>query len=296
MSAVREGDQVQVMDADGRLSFSPILMFLHQDAAVSRAFLQITTSSGTSLTLTPSHLLLVLQRQQNEAWPEEEDATALPAPPPPPSAPPTLSEALERGAAVLAGRVEVGDFLLVRTGAGEDEAVRLEEVVDVQQVVGSGVFAPLTAEGTVVVDGVVASCYAVVDSQAIAHWAFLPVRIYANLKDAAITLLRALGSLGPRLRGSDAPSSADAHAVEKDGLRSHSGVAGGSREEEAMSALQDLRIQDEMETREMKEEEVAEEGEGTGSRKGDRGTHIHWYPRMLYTLASWLLPAHLVYS
>lgn len=289
VSAIREGDEVQVMGADGRLSFSPVLMFLHQDAAVSRAFLQITTSSGTSLTLTPSHLLLVLQRHQEEDGLEEEDGTALPPPPPMPSAPPTLSEALEHGGAVLAGRVEVGDYLLVRTGEGD--AVRLEEVVDVRQVAGSGVFAPLTAEGTVVVDGVVASCYAVVDSQAIAHWAFLPVRLYVNLKDAAITLLRALGSLAPRLRGPVTSSSLGGDAAEEDGLRN------GVRQEEevAGNALQDLRIQEEMEKSGVEEGEVAKGG-GEGSRKGDRSTHIHWYPRMLYTVASWILPAHLVYS
>ncbi len=38
---------------------------------------------------------------------------------------------------------------------------------------------PLTNTGTIIIDGVVASCYANTESQTLAHWAFLPLRVVA---------------------------------------------------------------------------------------------------------------------
>ncbi|KAK8405836.1 hypothetical protein O3P69_001957 [Scylla paramamosain] len=217
LEVVRAGDLVQVMREDGSLAFSPVLMFLHRDPRVSRSFLRLTTASGTTLTLTSSHLIFLL-----------EGGLA-------PSATPTVEDALQHGGVVLAGRLESGDFLLV---AGEG-GVRLEK-------------------GTVVVDGVVASCYAVIDSQAIAHWAFLPVRLYINLREAMLTLLRSVGGLAP-------PAKAQAPVY-------------GTTNTTADSVR-------------WREGEVA-----TNSLREGDAVHIHWYPRMLYTLASWLLPSHLVYS
>ncbi|XP_071516936.1 tiggy-winkle hedgehog protein-like isoform X2 [Panulirus ornatus] len=236
VSAIREGDEVQVMRSDGSLSFSPVLMFLHRDPQVSRSFLRLTTSSGASLTLTPSHLIVLLQGQHA------------------PTSTPTVRDAVEHGGVVLAGRVEAGDFLLLTS----QEGVRLEKVVQIKHVAGAGVFAPLTAEGTVVVDGFVASCYAVIDSQTVAHWAFLPVRIYSNLKEAALTLLRAMGAITSPL-----PSKP---------VKTHS---------EKRIFKSSVRWRNETQVNSVDEAETI---------------HIHWYPRLLYSLASWLLPAHLVYS
>lgn len=227
---------MQVMREDGSLAFSPVLLFLHRDPRVSRSFLRLTTASGTALTLTSSHLIFLLEG--NLA----------------PTATPTVEDALQHGGVVLAGRVESGDFLLVASEGG----VKLEKVVGVSHQADAGVFAPLTAEGTVVVDGVVASCYAVIDSQAIAHWAFLPVRLYINLREAVLTLLRAMGGLAPPLKA-EAPV-----------YRTSNSTADSVRWREGEGAANSLR-----------------EGEAV---------HIHWYPRMLYTVASWLLPTHLVYS
>lgn len=236
LQALRAGDLVQVMREDGTLAYSPVLMFLHRDPRVSRAFLRLSTARGTTLTLTPSHLIFLLEAGRAAA------------------APPTVSDALQKGGVVLAGRVEEGDFLLV---AGEG-GVMLEKVVAVSYHEDGGVFAPLTAEGTLVVDGVVASCYAVIDSQALAHWAFLPVRLYANLRQAVLVVLRAVGGLALPARP-EGPALLPANST-AEGVR-------------------------------WREGEAAANGLGEGE-----ALHIHWYPRLLYTLASWLLPAHLVYS
>ena len=75
----------------------------------------------------------------------------------------------------------MGDYLLVRDKVGD---VVLDSVVDVQLVLDVGAYAPLTRAGTLLVDDVVASCYALVDSQSMAHWAFLPVRTARSILGA----------------------------------------------------------------------------------------------------------------
>ncbi|XP_066983382.1 sonic hedgehog protein-like [Macrobrachium rosenbergii] len=241
VSTLKEGDEVQVMKSDGTLAFSPVLMFLHRDEQASRLFLQLRTSKGKILTLTSSHLVFILPR---------DDAT---------NKTPSLTDALTSGGAALAARVEEGDFLLVRQEGGD---VALEEVTEVTEIKGSGVFAPLTSEGTVVVDGVVASCYAVIDSQRIAHWAFFPVRFYNNLKETILSILRKVGAITmPIQRKTDMVYS---------------------------NSMQNLTNNDIM----WKERGSFENNEVSL----EKNVHIHWYARFLYTIASRLLPAHLVYS
>lgn len=118
-------------------------MFLDYDPSQRREFLKFKLANGRTITLTPVHLLVL------------EDFTS-----------------------VFAATVKIGDRLLVRD---KDNSLIASVVVDVKLILETGVYAPLTAAGTVIVDDVLASCYALVDSQDIAHWSFLPVRMVANV-------------------------------------------------------------------------------------------------------------------
>lgn len=79
---------------------------------------------------------------------------------------------------MFASMVKIGDKLLVRD---KDDKLIASVVVDVKLILETGVYAPLTTAGTIIVDDVLASCYAVVNSHDIAHWSLLPIRMVTNL-------------------------------------------------------------------------------------------------------------------
>ncbi|KAH7951699.1 hypothetical protein HPB52_011378 [Rhipicephalus sanguineus] len=151
------GDQILALGADGRTPvFSEVIAFLDRQPQAERLFYSIDTECGLHLTLTPGHLVYYADADRNEA--------VLPT---------------------FAARIRPGGFVL---GLGNDTRcqtrtsdLRALRVRDVRAVWLSGVYAPLTREGTVIVDGVAASCYAGVQNQALAHWAFAPLRLWHSL-------------------------------------------------------------------------------------------------------------------
>ena len=152
------GDEVlSVNSATGELEFSPVILFLDRDPRETRQFYTLKTEKGHSLTLTPSHLIY-------SHFAENADIAEFEA--------------------VYAKDVQEGDFVLVSTSKGDLERARVTQV-DLR--VLTGVYAPLTSAGNLVVDNVVASCYAVVDSQTIAHAAFAPLRWLSHLYTNDVT-------------------------------------------------------------------------------------------------------------
>ncbi|CAB1417520.1 unnamed protein product [Pleuronectes platessa] len=124
-------------DGSGELVYSEVLTFLDRDPVTRKLFYTLQTESRTQLSLTAAHLIFVSEGNCSEG--------AVPAPG-------TLRT-------VYASDARPGQCVLVT----------LREK--------RGAFAPLTQQGTVVVDGVVASCYALVDQHCLAHWAFSPLRL-----------------------------------------------------------------------------------------------------------------------
>ena len=154
MSQVRLGDRVQSVDSEGNLVYSEVLMFLDREPEERSRFVELRTEEGAVLTLTASHLVYA-------------------------GAPDCRQ--LECMRPVYAGNVEPGQNLMRR-----ENSLVASTVLSVTSSHHRGVFAPLTRAGNLVVDGVLASCYAVIDSQNIAHTAFAPVRWYYSLKHSLV--------------------------------------------------------------------------------------------------------------
>uniref|UniRef100_A0A8C5PPY8 Hedgehog protein n=1 Tax=Leptobrachium leishanense TaxID=445787 RepID=A0A8C5PPY8_9ANUR len=153
---LRPGDRVLAADSRGRPVYSDFLIFLDRQDDVSKAFYVIETSEPrASIRLTAAHLLFASQAGGNGSRPWR---------------------------SVFASDIQPGDLVYVMEqemgGSGSFQEV---EVLSVHLEEDTGAYAPMTAEGTLVVDGVLASCYAVIEEHSWAHMAFAPLRFGLDL-------------------------------------------------------------------------------------------------------------------
>nr|P56674.4 RecName: Full=Protein hedgehog; Contains: RecName: Full=Protein hedgehog N-product; Flags: Precursor [Drosophila hydei]AAB34104.1 hedgehog hh protein homolog [Drosophila hydei, Peptide, 481 aa] [Drosophila hydei] len=143
------GDRVLSMDVKGQPVYSEVILFMDRNLEQVENFVQLHTDGGAVLTVTPAHLISVWQPERQ-----------------------TLNF-------IFADRVEELDYVLVRDATGELQPQRVLRLGSVQS---RGVVAPLTREGTIVVNSVAASCYAVISSQSLAHWGLAPMRLLSTLQ------------------------------------------------------------------------------------------------------------------
>jgi hedgehog len=242
MSQLHRGDRIASLDpATGRLVYSEVLLFLDRDPDRQRRFVTLTTASGTRLSLTETHLIHVAEGDCHLA---------------------------DCSRTAYAGSIEVGHRVLVAISSNEDDRednFRVEEVIAISTESYRGVYAPLTATGTLVVDNVVASCYAVIDSQSVAHAAFGPLRLWANTR-AALRHLVSWSSLSSSASSSSSSSSSS---------------SGGSSVPRTLASSSE--ISDNMRSAPAR---TAEEDEAL--------VGVHWYADLLYSVARWLMPGHMV--
>lgn len=146
---MKVGERILSVNSDGETVFSEVIMFLDRDINQTREFVQIKTSSGATIRTTPAHLLPVWKPHQHETK------------------------------YLYADQVEENDFLLVNV----NNNLEPQRVTEVKAILSRGFIAPLTREGTVVVDSVAASCYALVNSQSLAHISFMPFRTIKTISN-----------------------------------------------------------------------------------------------------------------
>jgi len=152
MADLSVGDRVLAVNHDGSLRYDDVIAFLHRQPQPMTSFSVITTADGYRLVATADHLIFT-STDQSASFSDV--------------APPTFVSHLHPG----------NDSVYIMTADYKNLGVSM--VTDVTMVTERGVFAPLTSSGTIVVDGVVVSCYALVSSHQLAHVAMAPMRLAA---------------------------------------------------------------------------------------------------------------------
>jgi hypothetical protein len=149
------GDEVLCMDPRTKKKiFSKVYMFGHRNEDTKTTFLKISCDNGTNVTLSPKHLIFV-----------------------------TNSFKVKQ-----ADQVEIGDYLVARNQSDPHKDVQPAKVVQIEEVILNGFYAPFTLCGNMIVDGFLASCYANVNdvtlpvigkmsAQDVAHFGTAPLRV-----------------------------------------------------------------------------------------------------------------------
>ncbi|XP_030636156.1 sonic hedgehog protein [Chanos chanos] len=145
---LKPGDKVLAADDAGNLLYSEVIMFMDRDSRMRRVFYVIETREpAEKITLTAAHLLFVLNKSTDD---------------------------LNAMTAIFASKVKPGQKVMVVDENGRLKPVVVERIYTEEH---EGSFAPMTVQGTIVVDQVLASCYAVIENHRLAHLAFTPVRL-----------------------------------------------------------------------------------------------------------------------
>lgn len=160
LSDLRVGEEVLSMDDSGHLKYSKVYMFLDRDETQRREFVRIETDAGASITATASHLIYTWHKRDGR---QEAGAAA---------------DALASLNFKFASAVAVGDFVMVNVN-GTLEPHRVRRIT---YELHNGVYAPLTYDGTIVVNSITASCYALVEKHSLAHLSFMPMRALTGIE------------------------------------------------------------------------------------------------------------------
>uniref|UniRef100_A0A8C4QK54 Hedgehog protein n=2 Tax=Eptatretus burgeri TaxID=7764 RepID=A0A8C4QK54_EPTBU len=143
---LRPGDRVLAADQGGRPVYSDFITFLDVQSTAKNLFLRVLTMNPRRrLLLTPAHLVFV---STGRAW---------------------------RPGARFASGVRPGYFVETLP-RGPGWKLQVAKVESVSMVQAHGAYAPLTTHGNILVDDVLASCYAAVELHSVAHVALAPLR------------------------------------------------------------------------------------------------------------------------
>ncbi|KAM6948293.1 tiggy-winkle hedgehog protein [Aplochiton taeniatus] len=147
---LKAGDQVLSADTEGNIFSTEFLMFMDQDSTTRRQFYVLETGEPERrLRLTPAHLVFVTHTNRTDLF----DASAI-----------------------YASNVLLGQNILVMDDT-ESDHLKAATVKRIYIEEHEGSYAPVTSHGTILIDQVLVSCYAVIEDHTLAHWAFAPLRL-----------------------------------------------------------------------------------------------------------------------
>lgn len=145
MGDVVIGDAVRVVTPTGQVEWSQVIGWLHREPKSIGEYLRLTTNRR-QLNVSAEHLVATVKGGKVDF--------------------------------VQAQEIQVGTTILECDLSGNSSSVPVwgNSVQKVEKFRAEGIFAPLTVAGTIVVDGVAASCYAATRSHTAAHAAMKPMR------------------------------------------------------------------------------------------------------------------------
>merc|ERR1711894_189690 len=82
--------------------------------------------------------------------------------------------------AVFASNVKIGDHGPVKDGKN---GMKADKVVAVDTISSTGLYSPLTEQGNIVVENILASCYSDFENHNLQHLAFAPFRWYKHARN-----------------------------------------------------------------------------------------------------------------
>ncbi|KAF7216051.1 indian hedgehog B protein [Nothobranchius furzeri] len=172
MRELLPGDRVLASSsAEGhaQLLYSPVLSFLDHQPNITKTFYIIGTNAGLSISLTAAHLIFISDCAGGpNKWNESAGFGST-------------SQGHGGGPrTVFASDVRPGQCVFTSTGKANWHT-RLSVVTFVKEKRSTGLYAPLTQHGSILVNGVLVSCYAAVDSHQLSHWALAPLRLFYRL-------------------------------------------------------------------------------------------------------------------
>lgn len=157
LNELRIGDHVLSMDSEGQLKFSEVYMFLDRDEQQRREFIRFETEDGYAITATPSHLIYTWKTNDN----------------------PIAANHIDTADFRFAELIQIDDFVL----ANINGTLQPRRIKKITQELHRGVYAPLTYDGTIVVNSIAASCYALVEKHSLAHASFMPMRSLHRIEE-----------------------------------------------------------------------------------------------------------------
>ncbi|GAB1605673.1 sonic hedgehog protein-like [Argonauta hians] len=152
LDKLQVGDSVLSVDIDGKLTYSEVIAFLDTNKESTGYFHRIETENGHTIRLTGKHLIYSSFTNRTKFDFNDNDSEYE---------------------AMYADSVQIGDYVMTTDGTSRLHASRVKNIAAISE---KGVVAPLTRSGTIIVDGVVVSCYAFINSDYIAHASFFLLR------------------------------------------------------------------------------------------------------------------------
>ena len=141
MSDLRLGDKVLSVRPDGSTFFDEVYMFGHKDSTTISPFVHLAADDGSTLRLTADHYVHV--EQGPGSW-----------------------------SAIPASQTKVGDVVRVLQGRS---VLVTQRIVSKSIVMERGLFNPYTLGGSIVVDGVLASCHSSSALDGVFIWLGIPI-------------------------------------------------------------------------------------------------------------------------